>query len=108
MSKRVKVIGIPLDYVSKALSSGFYKRKNHYTDFYMKWRLANYVIPVRQELEDDFVTEKITLLRNLDILVTDWNYKKAIAAYTLSLICPKFSGKLYIKTDSTKIILRKV
>ncbi len=105
---RVLYIGIDDEYVKQALNSGFYLRKNHYVDFYVRWRINNYIIPVRSDISDEFLREKLELLKNLDFLVNSWYYKKAIGGYTLSLICPKLSGKFYVLANTRKITVRKV
>ena len=96
------------DLLRDALRSGLYKKSNIWTDSYLKWRTENFVLLVAKELPDDYVNYHINLLRILDDIVYDFNYKKWIGGFILKNICPKLTGRFYVKNKSNLILIKKV
>jgi hypothetical protein len=66
------------------------------------------VLLVDKELPDEYVNYHIELLKILDDLVYDFNYKKCIGGFILKNICPNITGKFYLKNNSNLILIKKI
>lgn len=99
---------IAQEIVDDALRSGNYKQKTVWTEMYLRFRQENIYLYVRKELADEIIEETIELLKTLDFSVWDFNIKKAVGAYLLSLICVKPVHNFYVANDSQEVKYKKV
>lgn len=99
---------IPQEIVDDAVRSGNYKQKTVWTEMYLRFRQDNIYLYVKKELDDKFIEDTIILLQKLDFAVWDFNLKKAIGAYLLSLICVKPVHTFFVANDSQEVKYKKV
>ncbi len=108
--KKYNIVGNFIDphLIEEALRSGNYKTKTIWTELYLRFRQENIYLYVRKELEDQYIKEVVQIIINLDYLVFNFNVKKAMGAYLLSLICVKPTNNFFVVNPNSSICYKKV
>jgi hypothetical protein len=73
--------------LDEALRSGNYKRSTPWTELYIRFKTDNIYLYVRKELDEDYLKTVLAVFVNLDVEIWQYDLKKCIGAYLLSLIC---------------------
>lgn len=109
-NRKLKLLGDSLDVaiIEDALKSGNYNTKTIWTELYLRFRQDNIYLYVKKEIPDADIIQTIETIKNLDYVLFNFNIKKAVGAYLLSLICVKPTNNFFVENPNSKIIYKKV